>query len=84
MLHLIKSFLYAVALLSIYWMAHQPPESVTLADWAKQLQSPHMEGLAISLTVFLALADQAIKALFIGPFVLASGFKKTYLGPTAK
>lgn len=75
--HIIKSFFYSVALLTLLWISHADPDAVTIAAWVKVVQSPYAQQAAAILTFLIETFDFVVAGLFSVPAMVTRvvGFK---------
>lgn len=65
--HLIKSFFYAVALLTMYWFTQTPADTITFVAWVTALQSAEAQECAAILTTIIEFTDVAIASVLGAP-----------------
>jgi hypothetical protein len=75
--HIIKSFFYSVALLTLYWVTQTPADSVTFTAWVQAVQSVEAQQCAAILTTVVEFADSAIACILGAPKMLTQvGFSQ--------
>ena len=67
MFNLIRSFFYSVALLTLFWVTQQPADQVTLANWARAVQSEHLQQASYIITLVICVVDQALFGIMAWP-----------------
>lgn len=65
--HLIKSFFYSVALLTLFWITQTDPDAVTMSNWVKLVHSPYAQQAAAILTFLIETFDFVVAGVFSAP-----------------
>ena len=75
--HIIRSFFYSVALLTLYWVTQTPAESVTVTAWVRVVQTLEAQKVAAALTIVVAFGEVAVGAVLGAPKMVsqAVGFR---------
>jgi hypothetical protein len=78
--HLIKSFFYSVALLTMYWITQTSADAITFTSWVTAVQSLEAQQCAAILTTIIEFADAAIGGILSAPKMAgqAVGFRQTH------
>jgi len=70
--HILKSFFYSVALLTLFWMSQTPAEAINFTAWVKVLQSPYAQQTAAVLTIFIETFDGIVACLLRVPVMMCT------------
>ena len=75
--HLIKSFFYAVTLLTLYWLTQTPADTITFTAWVTAVQSLEAQQCAAILATIIEFTDVAIAGILYAPKVVTQvvGFR---------
>jgi len=65
--HLIKSFFYAVALLTLYWITQTPADTINFTAWVTAVQSLEAQQCAAILATIIEFIDVAIAGILCAP-----------------
>lgn len=65
--HLIKSFFYSVALLTMYWITQTSADAITFTAWVTAVQSIEAQQCAAILTTVIDFAEVAIGGILSAP-----------------
>lgn len=70
MLNLIRSFFYAVALLTLFWISQQPADQVTLENWVRGVQTPELQQVSFVLALAIFAMEDIVWGVLAAPGVV--------------
>jgi hypothetical protein len=77
--HVIRSFFYSVALLTMYWITQTSAEAITFAAWVRVVQTLEAQQVAAMLTLVVAFGEVAVGAVLGAPKMVTQvvGFRQS-------